>query len=118
MRADADKVCNFDRAFEVGAKSFLFKGINGRWREVFTTGEHRGYRHRVCPWLAPRRPFPYRIPPPNVLILHALDAPLQYEGACTIRPKMDRFVRMEQPRSRLVESPPISNARRGGTIHS
>jgi len=58
MRADADKVGNFDRAFEVGAKSFLFKGINGRWREVFTTGEHRGYRHRVCPWLAPRRPLP------------------------------------------------------------
>ena len=41
MRADADKVGNFERAFEGGAKSFLFKGVNGRWREVLTEGELR-----------------------------------------------------------------------------
>ncbi len=53
MRADADKVGNFERAFEGGAKSFLFKGVNGRWREVLTEGELRRYRHRVEELLAP-----------------------------------------------------------------
>ena len=57
MRADADKVGNFDRAFEGGAKSFLFKGINGRWREVLTEGELRRYRHRVRESLAPEAAF-------------------------------------------------------------
>jgi aryl sulfotransferase len=53
MRADADKVGNFDRAFEGGAKSFLFRGANGRWREVLTEDELRRYRHRVEELLAP-----------------------------------------------------------------
>jgi aryl sulfotransferase len=53
MRAHANKVGNFDRAFKGGAKSFLFKGINGRWREVLTTGELRGYRHRIEELLTP-----------------------------------------------------------------
>lgn len=47
MREDAGKVGNFGRAFEGGAESFLFRGTNGRWREVLTEGELRRYRHRV-----------------------------------------------------------------------
>jgi len=53
MRADADKVGNFERAFEGGAESFLFKGVNGRWRDVLTEGELQRYRHRVEELLAP-----------------------------------------------------------------
>jgi aryl sulfotransferase len=57
MRADADKVGNFHRVFEGGAKSFLFKGINGRWREVLTEGELQRYRHRVEELLAPEAAY-------------------------------------------------------------
>lgn len=53
MRADAEKVGNFERAFEGGAGSFLFKGTNGRWREVLTEGELRRYHRRVEDLLAP-----------------------------------------------------------------
>lgn len=53
MRADPGKVGNFERAFEGGAGSFLFKGTNGRWREVLTKGELRRYRHRVEELLTP-----------------------------------------------------------------
>ena len=52
MRADADKVGNCDRAFEGGAESLLFKGVNGRWQEVLTEGELQRYRHRVEELLA------------------------------------------------------------------
>jgi len=38
MRVDADKVGDFQRILEGGAKSFLFKGTNGRWCEVLTAG--------------------------------------------------------------------------------
>lgn len=57
MRADADKVGNFHRVFEGGAKTFLFKGINGRWREVLTEGELQRYRHRVEELLAPEAAY-------------------------------------------------------------
>ncbi len=53
MRADADKVGDFDRAFEGGAKSFLFKGTNGRWLEVLTEEELRRYRRRIEEFLTP-----------------------------------------------------------------
>jgi aryl sulfotransferase len=53
MRADADKVGDFQRVFEGGAESFFFKGTNGRWREVLTEGELRRYRDRVEELLAP-----------------------------------------------------------------
>jgi aryl sulfotransferase len=53
MRADADKVGNFRRVFEGGAKSFLFKGTNGRWHEVLTAGELRRYRDRLEDLLVP-----------------------------------------------------------------
>jgi aryl sulfotransferase len=57
MRAEADKVGNFDRVFEGGAQSFLFKGTNGRWREVLTEAELQRYRHRVEELLAPEAAY-------------------------------------------------------------
>jgi aryl sulfotransferase len=57
MRADPDKVGNFRRGFEGGAKSFLFKGTNGRWREVLTEGELRRYRDRVEDLLVPEAAY-------------------------------------------------------------
>ncbi len=53
MRADSGKIGDFERNFEGGAKSFLFKGTNGRWREVLTEEELRRYRRRVEELLAP-----------------------------------------------------------------
>jgi aryl sulfotransferase len=53
MREDADKVGNFQRLFEGGAESFLFKGANGRWRGVLTEGELQRYQDRVQELLAP-----------------------------------------------------------------
>jgi aryl sulfotransferase len=53
MRAEADKVGNFDGAFEGGAQSFLFRGTNGRWRSVLSDGELQRYRQRVEELLPP-----------------------------------------------------------------
>ncbi len=54
MRADAGKVGDFDRTFDGGAKSFLFKGTNGRWREVLTEDELWLYHRRVEELLTPK----------------------------------------------------------------
>jgi len=53
MRAEADKVGNFERNFEGGAQSFLFRGTNGRWRDVLSEGELQRYRQRVDELLPP-----------------------------------------------------------------
>ncbi len=53
MRAESDKVGNFDRAFEGGAQSFLFQGTNGRWQGVLTDGEIQRYRQAVANLLPP-----------------------------------------------------------------
>jgi aryl sulfotransferase len=53
MREEADKVGDFQRVFEGGAESFLFKGTNGRWREVLTEGELQRYQDRVEELLVP-----------------------------------------------------------------
>ncbi|SRR6266508_6237575 len=47
MRAEANKVGNFERNYEGGAQSFLFRGTNGRWRDVLTEGELQRYQQRV-----------------------------------------------------------------------
>ncbi len=36
-----------------GAESFIFKGTNGRWREVLTSQEIEAYAKRVAELLAP-----------------------------------------------------------------
>ena len=40
-------------AFQGGAKSFLFKGTNGRWRDVLTPDELAAYAKRVAELLPP-----------------------------------------------------------------
>jgi aryl sulfotransferase len=57
MRADTDKVGDFQRIVEGGAKTFLFKGTNGRWREVLTEGELQRYQDRVEELLAPEAAY-------------------------------------------------------------
>jgi aryl sulfotransferase len=53
MREEAEKIGNFQRLFEGGAESFLFKGANGRWRGVLTEGELQHYQDRVEELLTP-----------------------------------------------------------------
>jgi aryl sulfotransferase len=42
MRNDTERMGNFD-AFDGGLKGFIFKGTNGRWRDVLTTQELAEY---------------------------------------------------------------------------
>jgi aryl sulfotransferase len=48
MRARDAEIGAFDFAFEGGAKGFLFKGTNGRWRDVLTPAELDAYAKRVA----------------------------------------------------------------------
>jgi aryl sulfotransferase len=52
MRARGDQIGLF-RLFEGGAKGFLFKGTNGRWRDVLTADELAAYEKRVAELLPP-----------------------------------------------------------------
>jgi aryl sulfotransferase len=47
MRARGDEIGAF-ALFEGGAKSFLFKGTNGRWRDVLTPDDLEAYAKRVA----------------------------------------------------------------------
>jgi aryl sulfotransferase len=47
MRARADEIGDFDQMFEGGAEGFLFKGTNGRWRDVLTDEEVAAYERRA-----------------------------------------------------------------------
>jgi aryl sulfotransferase len=47
MRDRADEIGSFWN-FEGGARSFLFKGTNGRWRDVLTKEEVAGYQRRAA----------------------------------------------------------------------
>lgn len=53
MRERAAEIGEFEIAFEGGAKSFLFKGTNGRWRDVLTADEVAAYAKRVAELLPP-----------------------------------------------------------------
>ena len=53
MRERAAEIGEFEIAFEGGAKSFLFKGTNGRWRDVLTPDELAAYDRRVAEVLPP-----------------------------------------------------------------
>ncbi len=48
MRKAGDSVGNFDMAFEGGLEGFLFKGTNGRWRDVLGPDELAAYQRRVA----------------------------------------------------------------------
>lgn len=53
MRARGAQIGDFERIFRGGAESFIFKGTNGRWRDVLTEEEVRSYRRRVAELLPP-----------------------------------------------------------------
>jgi aryl sulfotransferase len=53
MRARGSEIGAFERFFEGGANSFLFKGTNGRWRDVLTPDELTAYAQRVAEVLPP-----------------------------------------------------------------
>jgi aryl sulfotransferase len=48
MKSRPDEIGPFDFVFEGGADSFLFKGTNGRWRDVLTEDELALYAQRVA----------------------------------------------------------------------
>jgi aryl sulfotransferase len=48
MRARAEQIGDFSQMFEGGAEGFLFKGTNGRWRDVLTDEEVADYERRVA----------------------------------------------------------------------
>jgi aryl sulfotransferase len=53
MRRAEGKVGNFEQAFEGGIKRFLFKGTNGRWRDVLGPDELAAYQRKVAQALPP-----------------------------------------------------------------
>jgi aryl sulfotransferase len=53
MRTRGSALGDFERFFDGGAKSFLFKGTNGRWRDVLTPEELATYAARVAEVLPP-----------------------------------------------------------------
>jgi aryl sulfotransferase len=48
MKARADEIGPFEFVFEGGAQSFLFKGTNGRWRDILTDDELSLYHQHVA----------------------------------------------------------------------
>jgi aryl sulfotransferase len=53
MRRRGAEIGPFEDIFEGGAESFLFKGTNGRWRDVLTPEELAAYEQRVAEMLPP-----------------------------------------------------------------
>lgn len=53
MRSRGSEIGPFEIAFEGGAQGFLFKGTNGRWRDVLTPDELSAYAKRVGEMLSP-----------------------------------------------------------------
>jgi aryl sulfotransferase len=53
MQARGPELGMIDRFFEGGTKAFIFKGTNGRWRDVLTADELASYATRVAEVLPP-----------------------------------------------------------------
>jgi aryl sulfotransferase len=53
MQARGPELGMIERFFEGGTKSFIFKGTNGRWRDVLTAEELASYAARVAEVLPP-----------------------------------------------------------------
>ncbi len=47
MRSRGDEIGDFSQMFDGGAQGFLFKGTNGRWRDVLTDAEVEAYERRA-----------------------------------------------------------------------
>jgi aryl sulfotransferase len=53
MKARAAEIADFESHFVGGADTFLYKGTNGRWRDVLTPEELAAYDAAVAKWLTP-----------------------------------------------------------------
>jgi aryl sulfotransferase len=53
MKARASEIAPFEEHFVGGADTFLFKGTNGRWRDVLTADELVRYDEAAARWLTP-----------------------------------------------------------------
>lgn len=53
MKARAAEIADFESHFVGGADTFLYKGTNGRWRDVLTPDELAAYDIAVAKWLTP-----------------------------------------------------------------
>jgi aryl sulfotransferase len=53
MQNSEKRIADFDQLFEGGVKGFIFKGTNGRWRDVLTGEDLDAYRARVAEALPP-----------------------------------------------------------------
>ena len=54
MRERGAEIGSFEFAFEGGAKGFLFKGTNGRWKDVLTRDELAAYARRAAELVPPQ----------------------------------------------------------------
>jgi len=53
MKANSERIGDFEQLFQGGGQSFFYKGTNGRWRDVLTDGELRRYEERSAEMLPP-----------------------------------------------------------------
>ena len=53
MRQRSEEIADFDRVFEGGAQTFLYKGTNERWRGILTDKELERHANRVAELLPP-----------------------------------------------------------------
>ncbi len=53
MRNAGTRIGDFERGFEGGIEGFLFKGTNGRWREVLDADDLAAYQRKVAETLPP-----------------------------------------------------------------
>ena len=53
MHNSETKIADFDQLFEGGVKGFIFKGTNGRWRDVLTEDDVAAYHARIAELLPP-----------------------------------------------------------------
>ncbi len=51
MRKAGGRLGDFERAFEGGAEGFIFKGTNGRWRDVLDADDLAAYQRKVAEML-------------------------------------------------------------------
>ena len=51
MKARGSEIGSVDAIFNGGVQGFLFKGTNGRWRDVLTSAELEAYRKRMADFL-------------------------------------------------------------------
>ena len=53
MKARPDEIAPFENVFVGGADTFLYKGTNGRWRDVLTSEELASYHEAIAASLPP-----------------------------------------------------------------